>query len=118
MKDLISERPNIMPVGLGNSESGIDMSVYDTGYKSDTYESKPVTEVDEDDNMLDNDDDKDDEDDEDMVSIRQKHSQKKKNKGTPARKTKPLKSKTPSKMKKLKALGRFAELASAEEITN
>lgn len=118
MKDLISERPNITPVGLGNSESGIDMSVYDTGYKSDTYESKPVTEVDEDDNMLDNDDDKDDEDDEDMVSIRQKHSPKKKNKGTPARKTKPLKSKTPGKRKKLKALDRFAELASAEEITN
>ena len=118
MKDLISERPNIMPVGLGNSESGINMSVNDTGYKSDTYESKPVTEVDDNDDMPDDDDNNDNEDDEDMVSICQKHSAKKKNKGMPAWKTKPLKSETSGDRKKLKALDRFADLASAEEITN
>ena len=91
------------------------MSVYNTGYKLDTYESKPVTEVDDDDDMLDN---NDDEDDEDMVSIRQKHSAKRKNKGMLAQKTKPLKSETPGNRKKLKALDHFAELASAEKITN
>ena len=48
MKDLISERPNITPVGLGNSESAIDMSGYEAGYKTDGDASKPVTDEDED----------------------------------------------------------------------
>jgi hypothetical protein len=35
MKELISERPNIVPVGLGNNASDIDMSGYANGFNSD-----------------------------------------------------------------------------------
>ena len=118
MKDLISERPNITPVGLGNSESTIDMSIYDTGYKLDTFDSKPVTE-DDDDMPDDDDDDADDADDaDDMISIRRKRSSNKRDKATPAQKARSLKSETPGDRKKFKALDRFADLASAEEATN
>src|SRR5271170_7326808 len=35
MKELISERPNVVPVGLGNNNAEIDMSLFATGYNSD-----------------------------------------------------------------------------------
>lgn len=43
MRELIAERPNIVPAGLGNSESGIDMDVLVGGNKSNSegYESTP-----------------------------------------------------------------------------
>jgi hypothetical protein len=43
MKDLISECPNITPVGLGNSDSIIDMSGYSDGYWTDGESAKPAT---------------------------------------------------------------------------
>ena len=35
MWDLIAKRPNIVPTGLGNSESGIDMDMFGGGNNGD-----------------------------------------------------------------------------------
>jgi hypothetical protein len=46
MKELISECPNIVPVGLGNNTSEIDMSTYVNGFNSNgKYESSRAAEV-------------------------------------------------------------------------
>ena len=66
MKALISECPNLTPVGLGNSESAIDMSGYEAGYKTDGNGLKPVTDEDEDMNLDAGMLDADDEDNEDI----------------------------------------------------
>jgi hypothetical protein len=125
MKDLISERPNITPVGLGNSDSIIDMSGYEAGYRTDDNDPKPVTEDDggpgEDENS--EGDVEEDEDDDYKVTIPRKRSAgsantKEKIKGTSApQKPKALKSEF-NRDKKSKVLDRFADIASAEEVTN
>ena len=48
MKALISECPNVTPVGLGNGESAFDMPRYKAEYKTDGNGLKPVTNKDED----------------------------------------------------------------------
>ena len=110
MKDLISERPNVTPVGLGNSESMFDMSGYDAGYKTDDDDLKPAS---------DEDDDDDDDDDDDMVTVPCKRlaGSSSKKKVTQAQKMKTPKADAP-RNKKSKVLDRFADLASAEEVTN
>jgi len=39
MRELIAERPNIVPTGLGNSESGIDMDMFSGGSNAKGNES-------------------------------------------------------------------------------
>ena len=120
MKILISERPNVVPVGLGNSESTIDMSGYEAGYKSDASDSKPASEEDEDEDMPDKDEDEDN-DDEDKLSARHQDSARKKNdlKTTRAQKKSSTSNAHPGHDKKLsKILDRFADLANVEEVTN
>lgn len=128
MKDLISERPNVTPVGLGNSESAIDLAGYEGGYKTDDDVSKPVTDEDEDDDAAcdadtaeeDNDDDAEDDDDDITIPRKRRAGSgysAKKNKMTPAQKAKASKSDI-HRSKKMKPLERFADLASAEEVTN
>jgi len=128
MKDLISERPNVTPVGLGNSESAIDLAGYEGGYKTDDDVSKPVTDEDEDDDAAcdvdtaEEDDDDDAEDDDGNITIPRKRragsgSSAKKNKITPAQKAKASRPDI-HRSKKMKPLDRFADLASAEEVTN
>ena len=126
MKVLISERLNITPVGLHNSESVINMSGYKAGYKTDGNASKPVTNEDKD-NDVDRDTAKDDDNDniDNGPSIPRKchagsgHSTKK-NKITLA--CQKVKASKPNihcskKMKPLECSS-FADLASAEEVTN
>jgi hypothetical protein len=130
MKDLISERPNVTPVGLGNSESAIDLAGYEGGYKTDDDVSKPVTDEDDDEDddaacdadTAEEDNDDDAEDDDDGITIPRKRragsgSSAKKNKMTPAQKAKASKSDI-HRSKKMKPLERFADMASAEEVTN
>ena len=121
MKALISERPNLTPVGLGNSESAIDMSGYEAGYKTDGDGLKPVTDEDEDVDLDAGMLDADDEDDED-ISIPRKHPA---DSGYSAER-KPVLQAWKAKAakpdihhdKKLKPLDRFAEIAAMEEATN
>ena len=120
MKILISERPNVVPVGLGNSESTIDMSGYEAGYKSDASDSKPASEEDEDEDMPDKDEDED-KDDEDKLSAHHQDSARKKNdlKTTHTQKKSSTSNAHPGHDKKLsKILDRFADLANVEEVTN
>jgi hypothetical protein len=125
MKELISERPNIVPVGLGNNDSTIDMSAYTTGYNSDhdiDYESsKPDgTEGEEDATYTDNEDADEDEDiesDHDVaVMIPTKRPAKPVEKKTGARPGKSNPARHESK--KSKVIDRFADVANAEEVTN
>jgi hypothetical protein len=120
MKVLISERPNVVPVGLGNSESTVDMSGYDAGYKTDASDSKPVSEEDRDEDEDMPEEEEEDDDDEDTSSIRRRHlARKKDNLTTPARKKSSKPNAHPGRDKKSsKTLDRFADLASAEEVTN
>ena len=118
MKDLISERPNITPVGLGNSESTFDMSGYEAGYRSDGDDSKPASDDDDEDDAPEEEND-DDDDDDDRVTIPRKRpaglaSKKKAVKG---RKVKAPKADS-HRDKKSKVLDRYADLASAEEVTS
>ena len=69
MKDLISERPNITPMGLGNSESTFDMSGYEAGYRMDGNDSKPASDEDGEDNMPEEENDDDDDDDDRASTI-------------------------------------------------
>jgi hypothetical protein len=126
MKYLISERPNVTPVGLGNSESAIDMSGYEAGYKTDGDIkgdiSKPVTDEDEDDADQDTAAEDDDDDTDDDLSIPRKRRagsgrSAKKNKIIRAQKVKASKSDI-HRSKKMKPLDRFADMAGAEEITH
>lgn len=126
MKYLISERPNVTPVGLGNSESAIDMSGYEAGYKSDGDIkgdiSKPVTDEDEDDAEQDTAAEDDDDDTDDDLSIPRKRRASsgrsaKKHKTIRAQKVKASKSDI-HRSKRMKPLDRFADMAGAEEITN
>ena len=43
MRELIAERPNIVPTGLGNSESGIDMDIFGGGNVNDDDTGSPVS---------------------------------------------------------------------------
>jgi hypothetical protein len=127
MKALISERPNLTPVGLGNSETTFDMSIFEAGYKTDGDGSKPVTDEDEDADLdVDAADaadllDADDEDDEDISIPRKRpadsgNSAKKK----PVQQARKAKASKPDihRDKKLKPMDRFADIAAVEEATN
>jgi hypothetical protein len=92
MKVLISEQPNINPVGLGNNSSSIDMATFATGYSSENDDRSMKLERDGSDFAFDDDFD---EDEELTLAIPKKHSANPTEKKTPAR---PGKSKpTPSK---------------------
>ena len=118
MKDLISEHPNITPVGLGNSKLTFDMSGYEAGYRTDGNDSKPASDEDDEDRAPEGGDDEDDDDD-DRVTIPCKHP------ACPTSKKKAVqvwKMKAPKadshRNKKSKVLDRYADLASAKEVTN
>jgi hypothetical protein len=132
MKALISERPNLTPVGLGNSETTFDMSIFEAEYKTDGDGSKPVTDEDEDAdldadaadvNAADAADllDADDEDDEDISIPRKRPADSgnsaKKKPVQQARKAKASKQDI-HRDKKLKPMDRFADIAAVEEATN
>jgi hypothetical protein len=118
MKELISEQPNVNPVGLGNNSSPIDMDTLVTGYSSeiDDMSMKPEREGSE--VMFDDDDDDDDdeglgEDEELTLTIPKKCPAAAKK--TPAH---PGKSKPATlDSKKAKVIDRFADIAAAEEVT-
>lgn len=131
MKELISERPNVTPVGLGNGNSTIDMSIYSTGYSSENDGSWKVeaTDVDEIELGFDEEGDEDeirdggikDEDDDDIkdkditVTVPRKRTANPVTKKTGARPGNSNPARSDSK--KLKVTDKFAEVANAEEVT-
>src|ERR1700722_11060345 len=120
MKDLISERPNITPVGLGNSESMFDMSGYEAGYRMDGDDSKPASDEDGEDDTPEEENDDDDDDDDDRVSTiprKRPAGPTSKKKAVQVRKMKAPKADS-HRDKKSKVLDCYADLASAEEVTN
>ena len=119
MKDLISKCPNITPVGLGNSESTFDMSGNEAGYRMDGDESKPASDEDGEDNAPEEDNDDDDNNDDRASTIPRKRPAglTSKKKAVQVQKTKALKADS-HRNKKSKVLDHYADLASAEEVTN
>ena len=119
MKDLISERPNITPVGLGNSESMFDMSGYEAGYRMDGDDSKPASDEDGEDDTPEEENDDDDDDDDRVSTIPRKcpAGPTSKKKAVQVRKMKAPKADS-HRDKKSKVLDCYADLASAEEVTN
>ena len=119
MKDLISEHPNITPVGLGNSESTFNMSSYEAGYRMDGDKSKPASDKDGEDNMPeeDNNDNDDNDDRASTIPCKCPAGLTRKKKAVQVQKTKALKADS-HRDKKSKVLDRYADLASAEEVTN
>jgi hypothetical protein len=125
MRDLIAERPNIVPTGLGNSESGIDIDIFGGGNNGEGNES---TQSGNDDGLGDPTSDDDDRDDggtrgtdsgpneggaDSVASVRSKSAGK-----TAARPgtSKPV-TRAPKESKKKRKLEEFVEIASAEELT-
>lgn len=47
MRELIAERPNQKPIGLGNSDSAIEMDSYVTGYGGETRDERAGSGSDE-----------------------------------------------------------------------
>jgi hypothetical protein len=117
MKDLVSERPNVKPVGIGNSGSEIDMGGY-LG-KSDDEETPHSCPLSEDENEGErdqecNDVELKDEDDDSLVSTKRKFVLTKKTaarsgSSTPAIKHKPKKART--------VVEKFSDVAKAQEET-
>jgi hypothetical protein len=117
MKELISERPNVNPVGLGNNSSSIDMDTFVTGYSSEVDDTSVKLEREGSELMFDDDFDDEDEgeDDELTLAIPKKRPANSIDKKTPAR---PGKSKPATlDSKKAKVIDRFADVAAAEEVT-
>jgi hypothetical protein len=119
MQELIAERPNIVPTGLGNSESGIDMDMFGGGSNAEGNES-PQSGNDDlpGDPTLDDDDREDggmqNEGGTDSVALVRSKSAGKTaaHPGT----SKPA-TRAPKENKKKRKLEEFAEIASAEELT-
>ena len=118
MKDLISEHPNITPVGLGNSELTFNMSGYEAGYRMDGDDSKPACDEDDEDNTPEGEDnDNDDNDDRATIPCKRPACPTSKKKAVQVRKTKAPKADS-HRDRKSKVLDHYADLASAEEVTN
>ena len=118
MKDLISEHPNITPVGLGNSESTFNMSGYEARYRTDGDNSKPASDEDDEDNAPEGEDnDNDNDNNRATISCKCPACPTSKKKAVQVQKMKAPKADS-HRNKKSKVLDHYANLASAKEVTN
>ena len=122
MRELIAERPNIIPTGLGNSESGIDMDMFGGGSNAEGNASPQSGNDGVPGDVTSDDDDRDDRGTQGTDGGLNKggtDSVASKSAGKTAARpgTSKLVTRAPKETKKKRKLEEFAEIASAEELT-
>jgi hypothetical protein len=114
MKELISERPNVIPVGLGNNNSEIDMSALTSGYNSELEFENAL----EDEDGVDVDDENETDDSNEISIPKKRAASALERKRAPRPRKSEEANPGQSTSKKGKVVDRFVEAVKAEEITN